>query len=88
MDPTNEDLDGDGIMDGVEIVLLVEVFDFIDINDYYNNNLADVEEENEFNVFMLEISTTGRVFDARMVVEIESNEAEGKRQEGLIKVSA
>ena len=72
--PNDEDFDDDGIFDGVEVGLLVEGIDIIDIHDFYNNTEANEDDDHGLNEFILEIPTTGRVYDGNLVVEIESED--------------
>ena len=74
LNPNDDDFDDDGIFDGVEVGLLVEGTDKIDIHDVYNNTEANEDDDYGLNEFILEIPTTGRVYDGNLVVEIESED--------------
>ena len=76
LDPNNEDFDGDGIFDGVEMDLLVKGIDKIDIRDFYDGSDKGIQYQNEdINEFSLEIPDRGRVYDANIMLQIESGNA-------------
>lgn len=77
LDPNCEDSDGDGIMDGVEMGLLVRGTKRIDIKDFYNSTSKGTQynyENQESNEFSLEIPDIGRVYGASLAFEIRSSE--------------
>jgi len=77
LDPYNEDFDGDGILDGVEMNLLVEGTQKIDIKDMYNSTQRVMDSttfnSNKTRTYSLEIPQIGRVFNAEINLEIESS---------------
>ncbi|GAH10058.1 unnamed protein product, partial [marine sediment metagenome] len=66
---------GDGILDGVEMDLLVRGTEKIDVQDFYNCSdqgiSCQIEDVNEFS---LEIPDRGRVYDANMMMQIDSGD--------------
>jgi len=78
LNPNCEDFDKDGIMDGIETNLLVRGTDIIDIQDFYNcssDGKQYVYEDEELNKYFLEIPYSGRVYDAKLVLKINSGES-------------
>ncbi|MFX1480697.1 MAG: LamG-like jellyroll fold domain-containing protein, partial [Promethearchaeota archaeon] len=77
LDPNCPDFDSDGIMDGVEMDLLVRGTDIIDIRDFYNCSESGTQcnsESGVLNEFSLEIPYTGIVYDASLCLEIASED--------------
>ena len=76
LDPMDDDYDNDGILDGVETQLIVEGIDKLDFQDtyYYDNLTVNNETQSVIsNEFSLEISSIGRVSDAELLIEINSD---------------
>lgn len=76
LDPHNEDFDGDGIFDGVEMNLLVEGTKRYDFKDMYNSTqriISSVEyDSNETITYQLEVQQIGRAFDAQLYLTFEA----------------
>jgi hypothetical protein len=76
LDPNNEDFDGDGILDGVEMNLLVEGTKKVDVNDTFNSTQRLITSTdtnaNLTTTYRLEIPYIGRVFDAQLNFAFES----------------
>ncbi|MBY9008169.1 MAG: PKD domain-containing protein [Candidatus Lokiarchaeota archaeon] len=76
LDPNDADFDNDGILDGVETQLVVRGTDKIDFKDYYLNGTltnCNTTEPIQFNEYSLDISSIGRIYDADLHLEIESD---------------
>ena len=77
LDPHAEDFDEDGILDGVEMNLLVEGTEKIDAKDLYNSTQRIVNSttfnSNYTTAYRLDIPQIGRVSNAQLNLEIESN---------------
>jgi len=72
LDPTNDDYDNDGIIDGVETQLLVEGTEIIELAELVNIT-ADTNSTT-FEVYPFEISDIGRMYNANISFVIISNE--------------
>ena len=85
LDPYEEDFDKDGILDGVEMNLLVEGTQKIDVKDMYNNTQRIINSteynSNTTTTYRLDIPQIGRVFSAELHLEFETN---GLMQAGTI----
>ncbi|MBD3228368.1 MAG: DUF1797 family protein, partial [Candidatus Lokiarchaeota archaeon] len=73
LDPNNADYDNDGIMDGVETQLIVEGTEIINYEDYYNIT-ADDGNSSSIDVYQIDISDIGKVYNAEINCSIVSNE--------------
>lgn len=71
LNPNRDDVDGDGILDGVETQLLVEGIDIIEY-DFITNITADVNSTT-YDSFRMEISDIGRLYNAEFNFTIFSN---------------
>jgi len=76
LDPHDEDFDKDGILDGVEMNLLVEGTQKIDVKDMYDTTQR-VINSTEFNsntttTYRLDIPQIGRIFSAELHLAFES----------------
>jgi PKD repeat protein len=76
LDPHNDDFDGDGILDGVEMNLLVEGTQYIDVKDTYKSTqriiISTDYNSNATSTYQLDIPQIGRVFNAQLFLEFES----------------
>ena len=95
LDPNDNDYDDDGILDGVEMGVLVKGTDLLDVDDYYfynnltqntlGNTSAELTAPDEY---YLEIPSIGEVRGGQLDMEIKSNnttEGSGKVFVQLIK---
>jgi hypothetical protein len=75
LDPNNEDVDKDGLLDGLEMNLLARGIKKIDIKDKYNYSSEGKEyngKNGTRNELSLEIPSIGRVYDANLTIGIHS----------------
>ncbi len=74
LNPNDADFDKDGIMDGVEVGLLVEGDNRIDFKDSYIHDNLTVDMVNvTYDEFQIEIPDIGKVYDADLSLKIESD---------------